>query len=366
MTSTIPYEVDFLPVGQSKSGDAIALRFGNLTGARSEQRVVVIDGGYTETGKTLVEHIKTYYQTDRVDLVISSHPDFDHSAGLEVVLEQCEVGTLWMHQPWQHTTDIAKAFKDGRITDNSFGESLRKSLENACRLERLATRQGIPIIEPFTGLADESGRVFVVGPTQSYYESLLPGFRCAPEIKSSFGSGMFGQAVRAVQEVVKSIAEAWNIETLDDTGETSAENNSSTIVMVALDEECLLFTADAGMPALSAAADALDAIGFDYNRIKLSQVPHHGSRRNVGPTILNRLFGPPLESASELRSAFVSVAAEGAPKHPSKKVMNAYKRRGVTVHATAGLSKCHRNSLAPLRPNWFASTPVEFFYEVED
>lgn len=37
------FEIDFLPVGEEgKSGDAIALRFGNLFGQRSEQMVVVI------------------------------------------------------------------------------------------------------------------------------------------------------------------------------------------------------------------------------------------------------------------------------------------------------------------------------------
>ena len=39
-------EIDFLSVGEGeKSGDAIALRYGNLFGPRSEQTVLVIDGG---------------------------------------------------------------------------------------------------------------------------------------------------------------------------------------------------------------------------------------------------------------------------------------------------------------------------------
>ena len=40
------YEIDFIGVGQeSKSGDAIAIRWGNLLGPREQQSVVVIDGG---------------------------------------------------------------------------------------------------------------------------------------------------------------------------------------------------------------------------------------------------------------------------------------------------------------------------------
>ena len=98
------YEIDFLPVGEGeKSGDAIALRFGNLHGNRDEQTVVVIDGGFKGTGEKLVEHIRHYYGTDDVDLVISTHSDADHVSGLTVVLEELRVGHLWMHQPWNRT-----------------------------------------------------------------------------------------------------------------------------------------------------------------------------------------------------------------------------------------------------------------------
>src|SRR6266536_5996825 len=108
--SSMGYEVDFLPVGEGeRGGDAVCLRIGNLAGHRSEQTVVVIDGGFKEaTGETLVEHIKYFYGTDQVDLVVSTHPDADHTGGLEAVLEQLKVGCLWMHQPWNHTDDIAR------------------------------------------------------------------------------------------------------------------------------------------------------------------------------------------------------------------------------------------------------------------
>ena len=110
------YEIDFLPVGTGEcSGDAIALRFGSLQGSRNEQTVIVIDGGYKEDGEKLIEHIKTFYGTGSVDLVISTHPDNDHSSGLAAVLEELKVGRLWMHKPWEHTDDIARMFHDGRL-----------------------------------------------------------------------------------------------------------------------------------------------------------------------------------------------------------------------------------------------------------
>jgi hypothetical protein len=73
-------EIDFLPVGEaSKSGDAIAIRMGNLRGPRSEQTVITIDGGTKESGANLVAHIKTHYGTSHVNFAFLSHPDGDHA-----------------------------------------------------------------------------------------------------------------------------------------------------------------------------------------------------------------------------------------------------------------------------------------------
>src|SRR5688572_29104118 len=184
------YEIDFLPVGdESRSGDAIALRFGNLYGGRDEQAVVVIDGGFRDTGTALVEHIRNYYGTDRVDLVVSTHPDSDHVRGLEVVVEELDVRELWMHRPWMHGEVTEGLFRDGRVTPNSVNERLEKALNRAMTLERLAMLRGIPIREPFAGVSQFNDKLVVLGPTQSYYQSLLGDFRSTPAaalIKEAF------------------------------------------------------------------------------------------------------------------------------------------------------------------------------------
>src|SRR5262249_22183261 len=111
------YEIRFFPVGTGeRSGDAIVARFGNLFGQRNEQTIVVIDGGYADDGKAIVEYIKKTFNTSYVDLLVSTHPDADHAAGLAVVLEELRVNALWMHLPWNHCDDISKMFKDGRVT----------------------------------------------------------------------------------------------------------------------------------------------------------------------------------------------------------------------------------------------------------
>jgi glyoxylase-like metal-dependent hydrolase (beta-lactamase superfamily II) len=69
------YEIDFLPVGDaSRDGDAIAVRFSH----GNEYVVGVIDAGFADDGRAMVDHIQTWYETDTVDFVISTHPDSDH------------------------------------------------------------------------------------------------------------------------------------------------------------------------------------------------------------------------------------------------------------------------------------------------
>ena len=129
------YEVDFIGVGkESKSGDAIALRWDNLDGARTDQRVVLIDGGFKESGQEVVDHVKTHYRTDAVDLVVSTHPDQDHVNGLHVVLDELRVRQLWIHKPWEHNQGLTEQFVDDRVTDRSLGNRLQESLDSACEL----------------------------------------------------------------------------------------------------------------------------------------------------------------------------------------------------------------------------------------
>ena len=65
------YQVDFMAVGDGeRSGDAIAVRFGDIEGSREDQTVLVIDGGTKDSGEQLCEHIRIHYSTEKVDYVI--------------------------------------------------------------------------------------------------------------------------------------------------------------------------------------------------------------------------------------------------------------------------------------------------------
>lgn len=362
--SNFGFEIDFLPVGSGeKSGDAIALRYGY----EGDYKVMVVDGGTKESGQALVDHIKKFYNTEYVDYVVNTHPDGDHASGLTVVLEQLEVGELWIHRPWEHSSEIRDLFKDGRITDNSLSERLKDALNYAYSLEEIAKEKGIEIKEPFQG--EHIGDFTVLSPSEDWYLELIAEFRKTPEAKqqeqnSAFSSLVsFGKSIR--ESIENFVEEKWDIETLKENESTSAENESSVVMYANLDGKGILLTGDAGVEALNASVDYAELYGVDLKKCKFIQIPHHGGRHNVTPSLLDRLVGSRVEENSKsTKTTFVSVS-KGAPSHPKKCVTNAFIRRGAKVIATQGSTKCHYHNM-PDRDGWVKVEPLPFYNEVEE
>lgn len=356
-------EIDFLAVGdKAKSGDAIALRFGNLHGKREEQTILTIDGGTKESGDKLVAHVKEYYGSDSVDFAFLTHPDADHASGMRSVLENLKVGQVIMHRPWLHSAAIKKILDDDRTSTTSIKARTTENLDVAYEIEDIATKKGIKIVEPFAGVANSSGSIRVLGPSENFYTDMLAQFDFMPGVKASMWFSSL--ATRAV----KWIAEKWDDELLVEPDEdaTSAENNSSMVLLISVDDQHYLFTGDAGVPALAAALEYAATIAIDWTKLRFLQAPHHGSKRNLGPTVLNRLLGKPSAHGNEpTKTAFISAAKEGEPKHPSKRIVNALHRRGTKSFATAGVSKRHHLD-APERAGWSVATPLPFYPQVED
>lgn len=356
------YEIDFMAVGDGSSGgDAIVLRYGDLAASRDEWTVIVVDGGYKKSGQALVDHIVNVYGTNKVNIVVSTHPDQDHISGLEIVLEQLDVDYLLMHQPWRHSEVVEEARAAGFVTIEAASEKVAKSLQEMSTLEEIAQAKGVPIVEPFAGVQTKDGCFRVLGPTLEYYEELLPQIVSAPTTRQRVA-----EALRALKaKALELLDETLHIETLRDDGVTRPSNNSSVISLLNVDGRKSLLTGDAGIPALEAAATALEAEGFVPGDLQFVQVPHHGSRRNVGPTVLNRLLGSTVVE-NPTKTAFISAPPDNLEhKHPSKKVSNAFTRRGYTVHATQGQAKWHHH-LSPSREGYVTSTPLPFYNKVED
>ena len=339
------YEIDFMPVENEdqdggKSGDAIALRF--TIEAEQRAAVVVIDGGRKPVGDDLVEHIKEYYGVSTVDLMISTHPDGDHLNGLASVIEQLQVSELMIHQPRLYRRDVSD-FSNLEALDN---------------LITTARAYGARLTEPFTGVSRFGGQLVVLGPTMKYYVELLDQHLAeakAPVFAEASRSSWLDKVAAPFTTRALSFLP---VETLTDDGECSPRNNTSVITLLTVNQERMLFTGDAGIPALEAAALSYErSIGsFQLCPLSFFQAPHHGSRRNLGPTILDRTLGAHNAPFSASCPAFIS-SAKAAPKHPSPKVVNALKRRGCDVFATEGSKIMHGSPDAAPRPGWQTLVP---------
>jgi len=168
--------------------------------------------------------------------------------------------------------------------------------------------------------------------------------------------------------VLARLLESFHVETLKDPPDdaVSPSNNSSVILLIENEGDRVLLTADAGVPALERAEEYAWSIGIDLRTCGLQQVPHHGSKRNVGPTMLDVLVGERGKQQDHM-SVYVSAAKKGRPKHPNVRVINAYLRRGAGAFSTEGVNICWGRGNRPGRSDYGPATPLDFFTgEVEE
>jgi beta-lactamase superfamily II metal-dependent hydrolase len=345
------FELDFLAVETKKSGDAIAIRY-QIDG---KQYVHVVDGGYQETGQSVVDHVKEYYEgAPSVDHVVLTHPDGDHAGGLRTVLEELEVGTLWMLRPWLYSALLLHRFPaiDSEV---KLVRLLREAFPNVVALEEIALRRGIPIAEPFQGA--RIGAFSVLAPSHQRYLELIARSDCTPDSDAKRSRGLLSSVRKSFAYMASLIRAAWGDEVFS-AEEVSAENEMSVVQFARLVDVRILLTADAGREALTEAIDFAPQVGLSLPGVDRFQVPHHGSRRNVTTDLLDQLLGQrlnsPLPRGQERFTAVISSAKEDEA-HPRKAVLRAMIHRGAKAIATEGVS-IRTGKNAPTRPGW---SPVE-------
>lgn len=355
------FEFDFQPVGDGeRSGDAIALRY--TAGALAVPVIHVVDGGDLAAGGKLVAHINAQYGNPRrIENVVLTHGDDDHSSGLRTVIDTFEIGAIWMNRPWLYAGEIVHLFRDGRWTVDGLSRRLREDFPILAEIEDKAYERGIPIREAFQGA--QIGAFTVLAPSRTRYLSLIPQIERTPEAASAHhpNRGLLGFA----KDAVNWIRESWGQETLGEDAQTAASNETSVVQYGFFEGKPVLLTGDAGVNALTEAANYRDLLGYEPFQLDMMQMPHHGSRRNVTPTILNRWLGPPLMQGQPDRgiTAIASVS-NGDPTKPRKKVSNAFLRRGATPYRTNG-GVLHHNRGMPPR-GWGSAPAITFSDAVEE
>jgi beta-lactamase superfamily II metal-dependent hydrolase len=357
------FEIDFHAVGDgAHSGDAISLRY--FDGSRWV--VGVIDGGYEATGEAIRDHIREVYNANAIDFVVSTHPDNDHASGLRVLLTDMRVGQLWTHLPWKHAARMSHLFASRRWTVAGLEQELKRSYGLMSELVDLAIAQGTELKAAFAGA--RVGPFVILSPSIEMYEGLLPQFRDTPQPDASairaLGHWLEGVGRRISRTISMVVSEDWSTETLLEGGSTAAENESSVVLAGDLGNGTLLFTGDAGLKALSAAIAYSRVAGIRLTPLRLFQVPHHGSRNNISPSMLNQLIGPIVPPGVKHGAWCVISAGKEDVHHPRQVVLNALCRRGLSpVSTKAGLIRVYHN--LPARNGMSVAAPLQFSNRVE-
>jgi beta-lactamase superfamily II metal-dependent hydrolase len=368
------YEIEFMAVGEgSRAGDAIVIRYGD----KVNFQLMVVDGGTAETGEKLVAHLKTHYgNIVKLDHVVLTHSDADHASGLREVLREIPVANVWLHIPWFLSAGARQLFKNKNLTDQTLAAEIKKAYDIIGEIVDLAfAAQGTAVRYPFQG--EQIGPFVVLSPNAYAYTHLLPQFEKTPEpdedgIKAAnmwIGKAP-GGLLKAIFEaartkVSKWLPESWVLEHLRDGSQTSASNESSVVLYADFgDERRVLLTGDAGVEALRWSINYAVATNRVLQKFTCVQIPHHGSRRNVGPSVLNALLGPIEPEGTPSRFTAIVSAPKDDDQHPRKIVLNAFRRRGANVFATQGKNLLHYGGF-PTRQGYSDAVALPFSNQVE-
>ncbi len=359
------YEIDFIGIDE-EGKDASASCFRFYSQELKRYVTTVYDGGFSAHGKELVKLIKKYYTSKEkpyIDIVICSHSDNDHASGLAEVFDSCSVGHLIMNRPWLYADELYKRINDKRKTVHSLIDELREKYPYIAELEDKALQQGTIIHEGFQGQVFSNIPIWILSPTKEFFLQKVIESSKTP-LREDTAYSLLKAALEAAQKIATKIRELWTKDTIREGEATSPENETSIVLYGDMEENgAFLLTGDAGVQALTEAADYADSIEVNLQHVTFHQIPHHGGRHNVSPSVLNRIVGSiQPNGAIPTKVAFVSVAKES--DHPKKMVVNAYIRRGVKVFEarTSCMWYCCRT---PDRDGYSTTNPLGFSEYVE-
>jgi beta-lactamase superfamily II metal-dependent hydrolase len=354
------FEVDFLQVNSSRSGDAIAIRYQ----IGQHWTVHVVDGGYTSTAPLMAAHIRNRFGTNRINHMVVTHPDQDHAEGLATLAEEFEVDCLWMLRPWMYSSFLLPYFARYSSVE-SLSQRLRSEFPYIDALEKVAIRRGITIREPFQG--EIIGAFRVLAPSPARYGQLVINSDKTPQPAPGAGilSGLFAEMAKPI---IRFIRAGWGSEKFS-TEDTSTENEMSVVQYANFNGRSVVLTGDAGRATLTEAADYAPQAGLYLPGVTDFQAPHHGGRRNVNTQILDRWLGPVLPQllpeGQELFRAIISASKEDAD-HPRKAVRRGLLHRGGKVLTTEDQSIWIKGGDAPARSDYFPVPNSPYPDEQED
>jgi len=357
------YEIDAVgSTATEKDYDAWCFRYVY----EGHSHICVYDGGTAEVGDDLSKHLRKYYTNgtnDGVEMAICSHPDTDHSSGLRSILENFNVKYLVMNRPWLYIDELHKKLLDDSITKEKLEKKLREQYPFIDELEKIANKRGTTILQGLQGEQPLPG-MRIMSPTKSFYLDCIARSDKTPDMKSSAVNSNASILAKLAATAKNWLVAIWGVDNIKEGVTTTPENESSIIIKVKpTNENPFLLVGDAGCESLGCALDYGNLLGEPLSECDFLQIPHHGGRHNVSPSILNKLIGPMIsQEAASTKTAFVSVSKNS--DHPKKCVTNAFINRGCAVYISSTNTIWHHSGDVKDR-GWGKATKVEFSPKVE-
>ncbi|MGH2490154.1 MAG: ComEC/Rec2 family competence protein [Candidatus Limnocylindria bacterium] len=274
--------IEMLP---AKQGDCLWIEYG----AKTNPRRIVIDGGTSGSTKPLVDRVRALPHGERrLELLVVTHVDADHIAGVLKFLETPKLG-LSVREVWFN------AYKHLLEADETFGPAQGEKLSAdivAGKVPWNAAFKGRAVKVPDTGplpvkKLDGGLELVVLGPTMQKLRILKPVW-----IQACKDAGIKpGKPRRRARPPGLEAFGPINVDTLADAPfkeDPTEANGSSILLLLKYDGAAVLLGAD-GHPAVIEAG--LKRLTSGNGRVKLDayKVAHHGSQNNVNRALLERL-----------------------------------------------------------------------------
>ena len=360
MLNNLGYELDLLPGGNGeKSGDAILLRCGDLNKGKSSLCVIVIDGGYKCTAENIKSQLQKYYNCIndsgrlQIDLMILSHPDTDHVSGLVELAKDpdIQINNILMHRPWEEIG--VTWFQDGRITKHSLKERLADAFEKAYELDQ-ATRNATKLSPAPTTYTCCGAKLHILAPSTNLYKTCIAKCEKTPTsiFESTVKKGISFSKITNEENYSEGDRINWYYDE-----QTSEINESSFVILFEYEGDQILLTGDAGKKGLKEAIEYANANGLDLSKVGIIKMPHHGSRKNITPEIMDKL-------GASGSSCYISCVKNDEGHHPSKRLVNMLNQKGFKVYATQG-SILHYGRNAPTREGYITVYPKDNYSRME-
>lgn len=312
MSVITKFEIDMLDV---KAADAFLIHaFTKHEGVEYEY-VVLVDAGNEGDGKKILNHINTYYNQKYVDLAICTHCDSDHYGGFKELIAEhnkrisgFEIKQFWVHDPYLHVdVDDVKYVRNEQTLRQRLNAAY--AFNDGSSLLDLLDKANITREEPFTGKEYGPLNIFVLGPDEDYYESLIPDFRVNLDFKDEQQDDSYTGLNRFY---FKTEDEFFSKALENANDDPSKVNQSSVIFAFAPGNDVFLFTGDAGREALQRVV-SMDNEGALKN-VKWMKIPHHGSKHNLNNAIISHFHPSTSYISTEKYGKFANICTVNALK----------------------------------------------------